>query len=80
MNEEELKAAQEALSHVRKMKEQFDAGLITEAKFLEFSEKANIAPAAGSSRPRTGTLRCRCRGRPTHHNRTCDPVCIGANF
>ena len=43
MNEEELKAAQEALSHVRKMKEQFDAGLITEAKFLEFSEKANLA-------------------------------------
>lgn len=43
MNEEELKAAQEALSHVREMKEKFDSGIITEAKFLEYSEKANAA-------------------------------------
>ena len=41
MNEEELKAAQEALSHVREMKEKFDKGVITESQFKEYSEKAN---------------------------------------
>lgn len=43
MNEEELKAAQEALSHVRDMKDKFDEGLITKAQYDEASEKANAA-------------------------------------
>ena len=43
MDEELLKEATEALSHVRGMKEKFDAGLVTEAKFLEASEKADAA-------------------------------------